>query len=250
MDSSRLAGLNLNIVTLNVRGLNNRVKRRAIFRGFQETHSTREIENFWKNEWYGKVVYAHGDTKSRGVAIFIRGGLDFQLEKVIYKSDDGRVIFIKATIQDHRYKICNIYAPNIFVEQKMFFRTLYDILNNNIDENDKLIIGGDFNSVLDKKGGVAFEKKDITKLIQDLCVECHLIDIWRIRHPEERAFTWRNPKASISCRLDFWLISVSLQDYVENIKIVPCIKSDHSAVSLHLKELENSTERGAGDTGN
>ena len=161
------------------------------------------------------------------------------------------VIFIEATIQDHRYKICNIYAPNIFVEQKHFFKTLYDILNNNTDENDKLIIGGDFNlvvdPVLDKKGGAAFAKKDITKLIQDLCVECHVIDIWRIKHPEERAFTWRNPKASISCRLNFWLISDSLQDYVENVKKVPCIKSDHSAVSLHLKELENSTEmRGRG----
>ena len=125
----------------------------------------------------------------------------------------------------------------------------FDILNNTTDENDKLIIGADFNlvldPVLDKKGGVAFEKKDITKLVQDLCVECHLIVIWRIKHPEERAFTWRNPKASI--RLDFWLISDSLQDYVENIKIVPCIKSDHSAVSLHLKKLENSTEmRGRG----
>ena len=64
MDSSSLAGLNLNIVTLNVRGLNNRVKRRAIFRWvknlradiafFQETHSTREIENFWKNSGMGR----------------------------------------------------------------------------------------------------------------------------------------------------------------------------------------------------
>ena len=75
-----------NIVSLNVKGLNNLKKRKAVFRWItrhkfdlaflQETHSNKEIEHQWKNEWAGQVYMSHGSRDSKGCMIMIRQGLD------------------------------------------------------------------------------------------------------------------------------------------------------------------------------
>ena len=61
---------------------------------------------------------------------------------------------------------------------------------------------------------------------------------WRIRNPDISLFTWKQRKPLIQRRLDFWLISDICQDEVEQVKIIPSIKSDHSAIIL----LFNGTE--------
>ena len=70
------------IVSLNVNGLrssNDPLKRRKIFKwlkvnGYdivflQETHSDSTVEKIWQREWGGQALFAHGDTRSCGVAI-------------------------------------------------------------------------------------------------------------------------------------------------------------------------------------
>ena len=42
----------------------------------------------------------------------------------------------------------------------------------------------------------------------------------------------------IQRRLDFWLISDICQDEVEQVKIIPSIKSDHSAITLRFNGIE------------
>ena len=42
-----------------------------------------------------------------------------------------------------------------------------------------------------------------------------LVDVWRIRNPNKRNFTWRQKKPLIQRRLDYWLISDGLQDFTE-----------------------------------
>ena len=42
------------------------------------------------------------------------------------------------------------------------------------------------------------------------------------------------------CRLDYWLISDSLHDLVTQVDIVASIKTDHSAIILELKEIEEN----------
>ena len=58
------------LISLNVRGINNFQKRRTIFLWcgrkkshlvfLQETHSKKEIETQWKNEWGGKFCFLTG----------------------------------------------------------------------------------------------------------------------------------------------------------------------------------------------
>ena len=62
-----------------------------------------------------------------------------------------------------------------------------------------------------------------------------LVDIWRIRNPDNKLFTWKQTKPLIQRRLDFWLISDTCQDEVEQVKIIPSMKSDHS-VELKNKD--------------
>ena len=71
-------------------------------------------------------------------------------------------------------------------------------------------------------------------------MEQDLVDIWRIRNPTERRFTWRQKSPIIQRRLDFWLVSDTLQEDVETVVIIPLTKSDHSAITLALNGIDES----------
>ena len=51
--------------------------------------------------------------------------------------------------------------------------------------------------------------------------------------------TWSQKSPFIFCGLDYWLISDTLHDVVKNVDIVAAIKTDHSAIVLHLQEIED-----------
>ena len=70
-----------------------------------------------------------------------------------------------------------------------------------------------------------------------------LVDIWRIRNPTTSRFTWRQKTPVVQRRLDFWLISDSLQDEIISAEIKTSTKIDHSAITLSIRGL-NETERG------
>lgn len=69
----------ISFISLNVRGLKNSIKRKAIFLFckdqksqcvfLQETHSVRTDEKFWKIQWGDYAFFAHGTSYSAGVMI-------------------------------------------------------------------------------------------------------------------------------------------------------------------------------------
>ena len=73
-----------------------------------------------------------------------------------------------------------------------------------------------------------------------MCSSFDLIDIWRIRNPDVKRFTWRQKNPTIQRRLDFWLISSSIQEEVENVDITPAIRTDHSAIIMHINGIEET----------
>ena len=76
---------------------------------------------------------------------------------------------------------------------------------------------------LDCSGGNQM-KKDSVKKVQDLCLDFDLVDIWRIRNPETKHFTWRQKNPFIQRRLDYWLTSDICQEDIEKTDIIPSIK--------------------------
>jgi len=85
---------------------------------------------------------------------------------------------------------------------------------NNFDEEENIIIGGDFNCplnpVLDKKGGLLNPRKSVVATVHSLQEELDLVDIWRVKNPMGQSFTWSQNSPRIFCRLDYWLISSTL----------------------------------------
>ena len=108
------------IISLNVRGMAEEVKRRTIFDYcrnradlclLQETHSTEKIEKYWSNEWGGKIVFNHGTSDSRGVCILIRKNMPYQV-CALTRDMEGRILNIDIKINNKIWNITNVYAPN------------------------------------------------------------------------------------------------------------------------------------------
>ena len=162
----------------------------------------------------------------------------------------GRYIIVKAVMQDKTYVLINIYAPNKDKDLTNFFKNLYAILQKeNLESEENIIIGGDFNYPLnlelDKKGGVLLQSKSLTNCIECLQNQLDLVDIWRIKNPNTKSFTWSQKSPRIFCRLDYYLISKNLFDMVRSTEIIPAIRTDHHAILLEIGKLENG-QKGPG----
>ena len=104
----------------------------------------------------------------------------------------------------------------------------------------QIILGGDFNVTfepnLDCSGGKPSVKNSV-KILEDIISKYDLTDIWRVRNPTKKRFTWRQKNPLIQRRLDFWLISDSLQDDTTKADIITAIKTDHSAITLDIDSI-------------
>ena len=74
-------------------------------------------------------------------------------------------------------------------------------------------------------------------------VKNEFINIWRIRNPTTKRFTWRQKHTLIQRRLNFWLMSNSLQDEIDKADIITSIKTHHSAITTHI---DSSRETNSG----
>ena len=76
--------------------------------------------------------------------IMIRNCLEFEL-KSIRQDNQGRFILLEALVQDQKFILLNIYAPDKSDEQLLFFDQIKDELDGiNIEDDCKIIIGRDF----------------------------------------------------------------------------------------------------------
>ena len=143
----------LNIFSYNCRGLHDSIKRKDVLDLFQskkadilclqETHFIKEIEKKIYSEWNGLCFYSHGRSNAKGVAILCRKGLDIKINSV--KTDDsGNFIILQIMLDSINFTLVNIYAPNI--DSPSFFKNIFDTLDS-FDDNDSLIICGDYNLV-------------------------------------------------------------------------------------------------------
>ena len=116
---------------------------------------------------------------------------------------------------------CLLYALNN--DDPTFSTSVFERLSD--FKCDEVIIGGDYNLVLDvekdKKGGLAKTHKKSLEVINSYCEDLDLIDVWRIQNPEQRRFTWRQKNPEIQCRLDFFLVSECTSCNSINTDIAP-----------------------------
>ena len=239
--------VNFGLLSLNARGIRTLEKRKALFHRLskdkaevvflQETYSLPDVENVWKTQWKGDLYFAHGSEHSRGVLILVKERLNFELKSCTHDKQ-GLYIILIGNVQEQPFVFVNIYAPNKTSEQCSFFQEIQTELDSlNIEADCDIIIRGDFNVIQDPEfdglGGKP-KLKESVKIIEQICLSFDLIHIWRVRNPDERRFSWRQKNPVIQRRLDFLLTSSTLQEDVENVDIIPAIKSDHSAITLFI----------------
>ena len=117
------------------------------------------------------------------MAICVRQGADFIVQSEA-KDECGRVNIITGQNDGKSLTICNIYAPN--EDNLAFFFNMYSRVQELIDH---LIIIGDFNLTFDQDLDVHNVHRNNTKavaILQEIMNENMLVDIWRVRNPEEK----------------------------------------------------------------
>ena len=135
-----------------------------------------------------------------------------------------------------------VYGPN--GNNRDFYREIIGICNSMMDTNMEIILGGDFNTVLD--GDLTVSNRDLlnrvgnipnsqnSKILRDWIAEGRIVDPYRFIYPDKREISYipfRQRVVQVNmnnvevvgaqyskARLDFMLISVGLLDKVHVIK--------------------------------
>ena len=191
-----MADLNFDILSWNVRGLGDYQKRRKLFNWvkkhtsknatvfMQETHSSDKTGKQWEQLWRGSIKFSHRTTSSKGVLIAFLESLEFNITKE-FTDQNGRYIVLQVDIQENPYVLINYYAPNLETQQVSVLDELTKVLSNlELKENTYLILGGDFNLILDLKldadGRNPTLNSNSMKSLNILTMENDLVGIWRI----------------------------------------------------------------------
>ena len=150
----------LRILTCNVNGIRDSIKRKQLFNHLQNTnsdiillqemHSTLTTNNIWNSNWDDKAVWNSGTNFQCGVAILIKQENINIIET--YQDPQGRVLNVIIKQNDQKYQIVNIYAPNNPQQRPLFFSSI----NQYIQPGIPLILGGDFNMVLDSSMDIIY----------------------------------------------------------------------------------------------
>ena len=103
---------------------------------------------------------------------------------------------------------------------------------------DVIIIGGDFNLVLDtekdKKGGLARTQQNSLDVINAFCENEDLVDVWRVLNPDSARFTQLKKRPDVHCRLDFFLVNQSILFNTQKADILTGYKTNHSMTTIHF----------------
>lgn len=242
----------INVCSYNVKGIRDSVKRRKVFYLMhhwkvdicllQEVHCCLEDEKIWKSEWGGQVFFNHGDRNARGVMILLSKTFPGKIVSV-KRDNQGRVLIIWVEINDSIFAIVNLYSPN--VDRPQFFIDGISLLDS-LESNFK-IIAGDFNTVLDLskdlQGGRGCSNAKTRKFLLEYTVENELVDIWRLRNPEDFRATYTTPH--LKERIDFFLISNSMTQLIQStdIKYISRV-SDHAPIMISFLPVSHRPGKG------
>lgn len=141
--------------TYNARGLNDLHKRKQLFCllkhklidivFIQESHGKDKDMKYSRSQWGGDILYANAQTASKGVLLLTRKSFNCKVTK-LEKDIHGRYLIVEVQIDGLQIVLANVYGPNtdspsFFAE---FMQEVYLFENNNV------ILGGDFNFVIDQ----------------------------------------------------------------------------------------------------
>lgn len=197
------------IITVNVRGLRDLVKRTAVFSFLassrynvyfmQEVHlkDDRDVVLF-KREWgLGESFWSVGGVHSSGVGILFADRA-FVIEECFTVSQ-GRVLGVDATWHEIELRFICVYAQTTPALRALLFEDLAFFLTT----NRYVVVGGDFNLDL---GRVLEGRYDLSRRgLQGLLGKFALVDVFPKCCPGASGATWRNARGN-SGLLDYFFV--------------------------------------------
>ena len=250
----------LNIHSINTRGLRNKSKRDKMlnfiknnYKGIlflQEVHITNTDKvTEWFPEWGEHIYCSYGTASSKGTVILIPSYIDIKITS-INCDEEGRYVMLESHFEEQELVLLNYYAPTQDKKQEQMVY-LEKVLNLIADKSHKLIWGGDFNMYLDpvkdRYKPQSGNMTDMVKRLSTIMEELNMCDLWRVFNPDILRYTWRgNSTIGIAqSRLDYWLTPISMMYLVKECEISPCILTDHSLITLKI-QTPNRNQGGKG----
>jgi len=248
---------NINIITINVRGLNNQLKRKKLsawlndnnfhIAFLQETYCVNHNVAYINKDLNGHVYHCTTTSShSKGVLIWINNMLEHTIvNKAV--SDDGRMVLLNINIQDTIYSLMSVYAPNVETDRCQFFKSVEIFIEQNAISTDNFICAGDMNCCLyDRDRSVNTHINDKSrKILHNILQMYNITDLWSMKDNGDVGFTYIDRKNGTKSRLDYILIGKYLKSNVQRIRnreisFIP----DHLAVSANISL--NISRRGPG----
>ena len=251
--------INLKVISLNVKGIRNVSKRKAIFLFcrrsnadlifLQETHSCDDDRKFWRSQWGDQIYLSHASNHSAGVAILFNKFKGDVLES--HLSKEGRWIILVLRVNNVILVLNNVYGHNNNALAKNMFSQLAGELKN-LKEKYKdahLIIGGDLNDTADDQMDrlpARISPNSKFKTISYLCEQLNVIDVWRYLHPHQKEYTWSNVSGSLQSRIDLWLLSSFTLQFVSETLHSYAPFSDHKVIVVTFANPQEQTRKSRG----
>ena len=237
----------LKFISFNCRGIGDFKKRKDVF-GYlrnqdfnicflQDIHCRKIGVPYFRNAWGTDVLVAPYTNNARGVAILTKN-IDVSFQDTLV-DPDGNYIITKAKVSGSaEFRLVNIYGPNS--DDPNFFEELFRKIERSLDQNDMpVILAGDFNLTLNQNmDNYNYKRVNNARArdtVKDIMAERGLVDIFRVRNPDSRRYTWRVGSPAVKqARLDMFLVSSCLEGYVTKTDIKPGYRSDHSIITMNV----------------
>uniref|UniRef100_A0A670KGT6 Reverse transcriptase domain-containing protein n=1 Tax=Podarcis muralis TaxID=64176 RepID=A0A670KGT6_PODMU len=237
--------MGLKIWSWNINGMNEEKKRNKIEQYLkkknldviclQETHIARRHRKILINKRLGNEFESLDKEKKRGVVLYIKNKIE---AKTIFKDEEGRIIGVRINWQGENLVVIGVYAPND--SKSEFFNKLEEKICEYADQ--KIVLMGDLNGVVSleadrcREGGS--KNGRLPKSFFSMVDNSNLIDIWRLKHPLDKQFTFHSEPNQSMSRIDQIWISTELCPRIKLIEIRSRIISDHNPIELEIKSLE------------
>jgi exonuclease III len=215
--------------------------------------SSEDLKRMFLNNPYEKYdMYANSTKNSRGVGILIKHSLCADILNSSC-SEDENLLLLHTKIKGTEIVLISIYGPNS--NNRDFFTNLGEKLN--MYRNLPVLIAGDWNCTF-SSSPLATNPDCInmqrlpnalhSNLLSELCENFSLTDPYRFLYPDKIEFTYvpRNDALKNKSRLDFFIISDTLLDFVSKCNIEENLQNklfDHKAVTLSFNEKKFTYSR-------
>lgn len=177
---------------------------------------------------YKCVAHSSVTNRTKGVAILFSRKLGVKVEKS-GNNGIGRLTYVCVTFNKTKIGFPWVYGPN--THDPNFLSTIF---NTPLDfPGHQLMVGGDFNQVCDTntdKSVNAISTQDSPRGINTFISKLNVIDPWRLRNPLVKNYSFFSARHKTYSRIDYILISASLNYCINSTDILPFVISDHAPV--------------------